>query len=165
MELPSNAASAIALRPVLPEDKEFLHEVYASTRADELSQVAWSETQLKAFLKMQLNARDQSYRMHYHEIDDRIILFRDHPIGRLIMVRTNEEIRLADIALLPEHRGSGMGTSLIKDLMNEASNTKRPIRLQVEKTNMHAKRLYHRLGFTTMSENMTHVQMEYQPGA
>jgi ribosomal protein S18 acetylase RimI-like enzyme len=165
VELPSNAASAVALRPVLPEDEQFLYEVYASTRADELTQVAWSEAQLKAFLKMQLNARDQSYRMHYAEIEDRIILSQNQPIGRLIVVRTNEEIRLADIALLPEHRGSGTGTSLIKLLMSEAGNTERPIRLQVEKTNMQAKRLYHRVGFTTTGENMTHVQMEYQPGA
>ncbi len=161
----TNAASAITLRPVLPEDQQFLYEVYQSARADELSQVVWNEAQLTAFLKMQLNARDQSYRLHYPEIDDRIILFGNQPIGRLIVVRTKEEIRLADVALLPEHRGSGMGTSLIKDLMIEAGNTKRPIRLQVEKPNVQARRLYDRLGFTVTGENMTHFQMEYQPGA
>jgi ribosomal protein S18 acetylase RimI-like enzyme len=163
VEPSSNAAPAVALRPVSPDDEQFLYEVYASTRRDELSQIPWSEAQLKSFLKMQLNARDQSYRMYYAGIDDRIILFQNQPIGRLIVVRGDEEIRLADIALLPEHRSSGTGTSLIKDLMTEAGETKRPIRLQVEKPNAAARRLYERLGFTTIGENITHFQMEYRP--
>jgi ribosomal protein S18 acetylase RimI-like enzyme len=159
----SNIASAISLRPILPEDAEFLYEVYASTRADELAGVGWDEAQLKTFLRMQLNARDQSYRMHYAEIDDRVILFNNQPIGRLIVIRTDEEIRLADIALLPEHRSSGTGTSLIKNLITDASKRQRPIRLQVEKPNERARRLYERLDFITTGENLTHFQMEYQP--
>jgi ribosomal protein S18 acetylase RimI-like enzyme len=164
MELNSETTRLVSLRPVLPGDEKFLYEVYRSTRADELSQVSWDETQLEAFLKMQLNARDQSYRMYYSGIDDRIIIFQNQPIGRLIVVRTNEEMRLADVALLPKYRRSGIGTSIIKDLLAEADNTKRPIRLQVEKTNEQAKRLYERLNFTTTSDNSTHFQMEYQPG-
>ena len=160
----SDLASAISLRPVLPEDAELLYEIYASTRRDELAQVPWSEEQLKIFLRMQLSARDQSYRMHYTEIDDRIILFEGQPVGRLILIRTEEEIRLADVALLPEHRSKGVGAVLIKDLMTEADRTKRPIRLQVEKPNGAARRLYDRMGFATTGENITHFQMEYQPG-
>src|ERR1044072_4889965 len=89
---PSNAASAITLRPLLPEDEQFLEEVYQSTRIDELAQIPWSEAQLKAFLKMQLKARDQSYRMHYSGLDDRIILFQEKKVGRLIVVRRDEDM-------------------------------------------------------------------------
>jgi ribosomal protein S18 acetylase RimI-like enzyme len=153
------------LRPMRLEDEQFLYEVYRSTRAEELAQVDWNEAQLKMFLQMQLNARDQSYRMHYPEIDDRIILINDRPGGRLIVVRGEEEIRLADVALLPEHRGKGIGTTLIRDLMNEAKLMGKPVRLQVEQMNVQARRLYERLGFTTTGENLTHVQMEYRPGA
>ena len=152
------------MRPVLPEDAELLYEIYASTRADELAQVPWTGAQLAAFLKMQLNARDQSYRMHYANVDDRIILFKGQPAGRIIVVRTEEEFRLADVALLPEYRGGGAGTSLIRDLMAEAGRARRPIRLQVERPNVRARLLYDRLGFTTTGENNTHFQMEYQPG-
>jgi ribosomal protein S18 acetylase RimI-like enzyme len=159
----SNITPAISLRPILPDDEQFLYEVYKSTRAGELAHIPWNEVQLKAFLLMQLNARDQSYRMYYAGMDDRIILFQNRPIGRLIVVRTNEEIRLADVALLPEYRSSGIGTSLIKELLAESDKTKRPIRLQVEKPNEQAKGLYERLGFTTTGDNSTHFQMEYQP--
>jgi len=161
----ADAASSYALRPILPGDEDFLSEVYAATRLEELAHVPWNEARLKAFLTMQLNARDQSYRMHYAEIDDRIILYGNQPIGRLIVARTDEEIRLADVALLPSHRNSGVGTTLIKELMEEAGRKARPLRLQVEKPNVRAKSLYDRLGFATMGENITHFQMEYQPDA
>jgi ribosomal protein S18 acetylase RimI-like enzyme len=162
---PSSAASALALRPVLPEDEQFLYEVYASTRADELAQVMWGEAQREMFLKMQLKARDQSYRMYYSEIDDRIILRDNQRVGRLIVVRADDEIRLADIALLLEHRGAGIASALIKDLMAEARVSNKPIRLQVETSNPKARSLYERLGFTTTGENVTHFQMEYRPSA
>ncbi|HKQ99539.1 MAG TPA: GNAT family N-acetyltransferase [Pyrinomonadaceae bacterium] len=160
-----DAAQFISLRAVQPADAQFLYEVYASTRAEELAQVQWPEAQLQAFLRMQLNARDQSYRMHYPSIDDHVILFKDEPAGRLILVRRDDEIRLADIALLPEYRSAGIGSVLIKGLMDEAKTSGKPIRLQVETQNRGAHSLYERLGFTTASETMTHFQMEYRPAA
>jgi ribosomal protein S18 acetylase RimI-like enzyme len=83
-------------------------------------------------------------------------------VGRLIVVRTDEQIRLADIALLPEYRRAGIGTSLIKDLMVEAQKADKPVRLQVETLNPQAKLLYERLGFIKTGETSTHFQMEYR---
>ena len=157
--------TAVALRPVTDADEQLLYEVYASTRADELAQVLWSEAQRAAFLKMQLTARDRSYRMHYPDIVDRIVVVGQQPAGRLIIVREGAEMRLADIALLPQYRRRGIGTALVKELMAEADETGRPLRLQVERPNEQAKRLYERLGFTTTGENDTHFQMEYRAGA
>jgi ribosomal protein S18 acetylase RimI-like enzyme len=160
-----NAPPSLALRPVvLPDDEQFLYEVYESTRADELAQIPWDEAQRKAFLKMQLNARHQSYRMYHKELDDRIILFKNQRAGRLIVSRTDEEINLVDIALLPEYRGVGIGTALIKDLFAEAGKMNRPVRLQVATMNPQAKRLYTRLGFSISGEDQMYIQMEWQKG-
>ena len=158
------ASAPLALRSVEPQDEQFLYEVYASTRAEELAQVAWAEAQSKAFLQMQLNLRDQAYRMHYPKLDDRIILFQNESVGRLIVARAEHEIRLIDIALLPEYRRAGVGASLIKELIREASASLKPVRLQVEKPNEQARLLYERLGFRTAGENDTHFQMEYSLG-
>ena len=155
---------AVALRPVEPGDERLLLEVYAGTRADELAQIPWAEAQREAFLRMQLTARDRSYRMYYQGLDDSVILFENRPVGRLLVVRGSEEFRLADIALLPEYRRAGIGTALVKDLMEEAGGRGLPLRLQVEKSNPEARRLYERLGFATTGENDTHIQMEYWPG-
>jgi ribosomal protein S18 acetylase RimI-like enzyme len=155
--------NAVALRPAAAEDEPLLLEIYASTRADELAQIPWAEAQREAFLRMQLAARDRSYRMYYQGLEDSVILFENRPAGRLLVVRGREEYRLADIALLPEYRRAGLGTALVKELMSEAGRRGLPLRLQVEKSNAHARRLYERLGFATTGENDTHFQMEYWP--
>ena len=156
--------AALALRRVMPEDERLLLEIYASTREDELAQIPWSEAQREAFLKMQLTARDRSYRMYYAGLEDRIILFNDQAVGRLLVVRGDEEFRLADIALLPEYRRAGIGTTLVRELMEEAGREQKPLRLQVEKSNPQARSLYERLGFATTGENDTHFQMEHRKG-
>jgi ribosomal protein S18 acetylase RimI-like enzyme len=165
IEQPADVAAKHALRPVLPEDEEFLFELYASTRADELAQIPWNEAQLKTFLRMQFKAREQSYRMHYPELQDRIILFQNERVGRFAFVHMDEWIRMVDIALLPEYCGVGIGTSLLKELIAGAKEEGKPIRLLVEKPNVQARRLYERMGFTTAGESLTHFQMEYRHDA
>ena len=155
--------AAVALRPVAPEDERLLLEIYAGTRADELAQIPWSEAQRDAFLGMQLAARDRAYRMYYPGLEDSVILLNGEAVGRLLVVRGDEEFRLADIALLPERRRAGIGTALVKGLIEEAGRENRPLRLQVEKSNAPALRLYERLGFATTGENDTHFQMEHRP--
>ena len=153
---------AVAMRPVAPEDERLLLEIYEGTRADELAQVFWGEAQREAFLRMQLTARDRSYRMYYAGLEDSIILSDGRAVGRLLVVRGDEEFRLADIALLPDYRRAGIGTALVKELIEEAGRLGKPLRLQVEKSNPQALRLYERLGFATTGENDTHIQMEHK---
>lgn len=155
-----NELARLRLRAIAPEDEAFVLEVYAGVRGEELAALGWNQAQQELFLKMQLRARDQSYLMYYPGLDDQIILYNNRPAGRLIVSRTDEAVRLVDISLLPQYRGKGVGTSLIKSLLTEAYETKRAVQLQVEKTNPQAFRLYERLGFIVLSENQTHVQME-----
>lgn len=155
-----NEKRRIGLRAIAPDDEAFLLELYRSTRAEEMAAWGLDKEQQELLLKLQLKARDQSYLMYYQGVDDRIILFKDESVGRLIVSRTDAEIRLVDIALVPGYRGSGVGTSLIKDLLTEADATGRTVRLQVEKTNPLARGLYERLGFMVTGENQTHFQME-----
>jgi ribosomal protein S18 acetylase RimI-like enzyme len=158
----SNEATTISLRAVTSEDEAFLYEVYASTRRDEMLSWGWDRTQQDAFLKMQFKAQHQAYAMEDEGTDTKIILLEGKPVGRLIVNRTEDEIRLTDIALLTEYRSSGIGTALIKDLFDEASRAGKPVRLHVLKNNR-ALRLYERLGFKTTGENGIHFQMEWIP--
>ena len=47
----------LSLRPIAPDDEELLFRVYASTRAEELAAVAWTDEQKAAFLRMQFAAQ------------------------------------------------------------------------------------------------------------
>lgn len=147
--------------PVSSEDQAFLFQVYASTRKDELSLWGWDEAMQNNFLKMQWTAQQQSYAQQFANSDHRIILLEDIPVGSVIISRSDQQIRLVDIALLPEHRNKGIGALCIQKLQDEAAFAGIPLHLSVIKTNP-AQHLYKRLGFLTVGEEGIHLRMEWQ---
>lgn len=150
---------SITLRPVDSNDDEFLFEVYASTRREEISAWGLDSTQQDAFLKMQFAAQRQSFETKDANRSHDIILLDDKPIGRLLVARSKEEIHLVDIALLNEFRGRQIGTTLIRNLFDESDENGKPVRLEVLKGNP-AAMLYERLGFVKTGARGMHVQME-----
>lgn len=152
----------IELRPAAAEDDEFQLELYATTRAEELAIVPWTVEQRAAFLRMQFAAQTTSYRMRFPAAEWSIILRDGVRAGRLIVERGPAEIRLIDIALLPEHRGLGTGTTLVTALQAEAARENKPLRLHVEARNR-ARRLYERLRFRPLAQRGLYLELEWWP--
>lgn len=150
------------LRLSLPEDREFLFRLYASTREHELSAFGWPPAQQEAFLRMQFNAQQQWYSATYSTAENQIIEQASEPIGRIIVQREPGIWRLVDISLLSEHRGRGIGGELIRALIKECGLSSAVLRLQVLNTNP-AQRLYSRLGFIKTGEDQIYTQMELRP--
>ena len=69
-----------------------------------------------------------------------------------------------DITLLPEYRGSGAGSQLLAQLMTEADNAGKPLRIYVESFNR-SLGLFERLGFSRAAEHGIHLLMEWMPNA
>jgi len=149
---------AITLRPIRTADESFLYQLYCSTRHDELAAWGWDAGQQEAFLRLQFRAQQQFYGQ-IAAADQQLVCLDEEPIGRLILIREQDAIRLADIALLPAQRGAGIGGSLIGAVLAEAVQAHKPVRLQVLPGNP-AIRLYERLGFAVIGENGTHFLME-----
>jgi GNAT superfamily N-acetyltransferase len=149
------------LRTVTPEDEQFLRAVYASTRAEELARVPWSDEQKRAFTDMQFAAQDADYRRNYPDAQYSIIEVQGVPAGRLYVDRGSKEIRIIDIALLPEHRRAGIGTSLLRALQDEARTTAKTLSIHVEKFNP-ARSLYHRLGFRQIEDKGVYLLLEWK---
>jgi ribosomal protein S18 acetylase RimI-like enzyme len=160
----SDLRPRITLRPVSAGDRDFLLQVYASTRDEELRLVDWSDDQKAAFVRMQFEAQDAYYREHYHPATFEVVEVDGEPVGRLYVARWEDEIRIIDVTLLPEHRGRGMGTSLIRALLDEAAASGKRLSIHVEKHNP-ARRLYERLGFAESADRGPYVLMEATPRA
>jgi GNAT superfamily N-acetyltransferase len=156
------SAPSITLRPACADDEPFLFDVYASTRLEELAPLGWSAEQQAAFLTQQFNAQHQYYQANYTDADFQVILLDDQPVGRLYIARWPEEIRLIDIALLPEYRNAGVGSRLLADLLAEATAEGKPVRIHVEKFNP-ALRFYERLGFSRIDDRGVYWFMEWSP--
>lgn len=147
----SEDAASIALRPATDDDRELLFDVYASTRADELAPVPWTAEQKRAFLRQQFDAQDRWWRLQYPDCSFQVIEIDGRAAGRLYVDRREREIRLVDIALLPELRRRGVGTRLIGELQREAEASGRTLTIHVERFNP-ARALYDRLGFHEIGE-------------
>ena len=156
--MPDDDALPISWRSATAADAAFCFSVYASTRAEELATWGWGVAQQEIFLKMQFAAQAASYRATFPGASHAIVLRGDRPVGTLIVNHTAEEIRLVDVAFLPQHRGAGLGTEVIRRLQAEAHGSGRPLRLQVLRTSR-AARLYARLGFITTGGDEMRVEM------
>ena len=155
---------AIQLRPITETDEPFLSDLYASTRTEELAPVPWSEEQKRSFLEMQFRAQAIHYRTHYSSAQFLIIEKEGKSIGRLYIHRRPDEIRIVDISLLSEHRGNGIGTALLRDVMQEGEMSGRPVSIHVEHFNP-AMRLYDRLGFRHVDTYGVYHLMEWRAPA
>jgi ribosomal protein S18 acetylase RimI-like enzyme len=152
----------VALRPVEPGDEELLFRIYASTRADELAVVPWDDAQKLAFLRAQFDAQHRWYREHYASGSSDIVVIDGEPGGRLYVFRGEAEIRIVDIALLPEQRGNGAGTALLRDLLAEADAAGKRVTIHVERFNA-ALRLYERLGFKVTEDKGVYLLLQRSP--
>ena len=151
-----------SLRAATAEDTEFLAAVYASTRMEELEATDWTDDQKTSFCRMQFTAQDSHYRQHYPTAVYDVILSAGKPVGRLYVDRWKREIRIVDIAILPEHRDKGIGTQLLLDLQREAAGVDKSLSIHVERFNP-ALRLYERLGFRMLEDKGVYFLMEWTP--
>ena len=147
------------LRPATLADREFLVGVYRSTRSEELAVTGWSEAEVGAFVRMQFDLQDRHYADAFPDAERSVVVLGDLPIGRLYVHRGDREIRILDIALLPEFRRRGIGRDLLEAILAEGSRSGRPVRIHVEAGNP-ALSLYERLGFVHVADEGVYRLME-----
>jgi ribosomal protein S18 acetylase RimI-like enzyme len=153
---------SITFRPETPEDREFIYRVYASTREMELNMVPWTHEQKDAFCRQQSDAQRAHYDKMYEGSEYLIVLRDGEPIGRLYLHSVEGDFLVLDIALLPEHRGSGIGGMLMRDLMDQAAARNQVVSIHVEQYNP-AIHLYERLGFVPIDQYGVYHRMEWRP--
>ncbi len=157
----------VTLRPARSEgpdnDLAFLRAVYAASRAEELKQaIGWSAAQKAAFLTSQFEAQHSHYHSYFPNARYDVIYRGEKAVGRYYVAALEGELRVMDIALLPEERGRGIGERLIRDLLDEASRSSCFVSLHVEENNR-AKRLYERLGFAEVEDQGVYKLMHWRP--
>ena len=152
--------NAITVRDEQPQDEAFLFELFSSTRQAELDAWGWPPELRSNWLQLQFRA-SQGHHTTFPHAEFQIVLLDGVKAGRLILQRTPAELQLVDLALLPQHRNAGIGAALLQRIFGEAAATKKPLRLQVFKTNR-AVRFYQRLGFVPTGETELHFEMEWR---
>jgi RimJ/RimL family protein N-acetyltransferase len=159
-EAASITVANVILRPVEPADEPFLLELYAATRTEEMALVPWSEAQKKSFIEQQFNAQQEHYKKNYPDASHDVIICDRRNVGRIYVARLPTAIRIVDITIAAAERNRGIGTGLIRRLMQESERTSKPLTIYVEAFNPSV-RLFQRLGFLPGEEQGIHVLMEW----
>jgi ribosomal protein S18 acetylase RimI-like enzyme len=157
-----DAISAPSLRAITRDDLPFLFRVYASTREEELARVPWTDEQKEAFLRQQFEAQHAWWQEHYTGASFDVVLVAGKPAGRLYVDEWEREIRIVDIALLPEYRGAGLGARLVREVLARGDAAGKAVSIHVERNNP-ALRLYERLGFRLVEDKGVYLLMSRPP--
>jgi GNAT superfamily N-acetyltransferase len=157
---------SVHLRPATSADKTFLETLFFEVHVDEFRLMGLPEPELKALLQLQLRAQRMGYAKDFADAKDSIIVTGDeapNAIGRLLVAYRRDVNHLVDIALVPSHRGQGIGTVLIAKLLDHSTRQGISVRLHVRPGNP-AFHLYSRLGFRLIGGG-EHLEMEFRPGS
>lgn len=151
---------SVTFRNETAGDLEFAAALYASTREEELRPVPWTDEQKQFFLRSQFDAQSVHYHQHYSDAEYLIIERGGAAAGRLYLHWNRDDLRIIDIALMPEHRGHGIGHEILVALQSEAAAKECSVSIHVERNNP-AMRLYERLGFQPVDEHGMYLLMQW----
>jgi GNAT superfamily N-acetyltransferase len=152
----------LTLRPITADDLPFLLSVFVGTRLEELSQTDWTTEQKAAFLQQQFSAQHTHYQANYPTARFQVIELQGSAVGRLYVDRRPDQIRVVDIALLPEQRGHGIGTTLLAAIQGKGRQAGVPVTIHVERFNP-ALRWYECLGFRVEQDKGVYLFLKWNP--
>jgi GNAT superfamily N-acetyltransferase len=153
----------VSLRPSGPEDDEFLYQVYFLHRQPEFAALGLPEAQVDEILRGQSQAQIIAYSSRFTGSSYDIVLKDEEPAGRIWVARQKDEMRIVDMAMLPNLRSAGIGTELVKRLQAEAQAAGLPIRATVARFNPGSLRFHERLGFRIVGEDPVNLLLEWKP--
>jgi ribosomal protein S18 acetylase RimI-like enzyme len=157
-----NLAERVSLRPVvLPDEEDFLIELYYTTRED-IQLAPIDEEEKRKLSLMQYGLQKEHYTTYYPDSSHDIIMFDGERVGRLWTARYEKELLGIDLAIMPEYRNLKIGTFLLENLGKEAAETNRIFSFHVLKLNVKAIRLYERLNCKFVGETEMHYTMQWQ---
>ena len=142
------ATAHLTRRPATDADLDLLYSILRAALGPYVEQTwgMWDDAaQRKRF--------DQVTRAADHDI----IELDGLPIGCLCL-KTDTEVHLIRLFILPEFQNHGFGTRILREVTALADEQRLPIRLRVLRVNP-ARRLYERHGFAVVEENETHYTM------
>lgn len=162
LDWPRASDAGLCFRTISETDREFLSDLYASTRWGELAPTGWHDAQKREFLAQQFAAQHAHYMQHYPQAEWLLIEKAGADVGRLYVVQWPRELRIIDIALIPAARRLGIGSAVLGDLIARAAGN--PVTIHVERANR-ALSLYRRLGFREIEDKGVYLLLERPHGS
>jgi ribosomal protein S18 acetylase RimI-like enzyme len=146
-----NTAPEISLRPAKPGDYDFAAALYFESTKRLLTKLGrWQERRVVA-----------RFRRAFKPEQTQVICSGGSDIGWMQVSQSTDGFHLHQLHIVDRFRNRGIGTSLIRALLDRAQAMGRPVALNVIRGNP-AISLYRRLGFRVVGEDEEKFQMRWQ---
>jgi GNAT superfamily N-acetyltransferase len=138
--------NGIRLRPSRPNDAAFERMLHDANRWD-LAFVDGDAEVVRSLLDMQHAAQTEGHGAQFPDALYYIIEKTGTACGRLVLDVSETEVRVVDIALIPEAQGTGIGPTVLGAVQTVAGQIGAPVVAMMQRINTGAIRAYQRLGF------------------
>jgi ribosomal protein S18 acetylase RimI-like enzyme len=146
-----NTAPEISLRPAQPGDYDFAAALYLDSTKKLLTALGrWQERRVVA-----------RFRRGFKPEQAQVICSGGTDIGWMQVSRSADGFHLRQLHIVDRFRNCGIGTTLIRALLDRAQATGQPVSLNVIRGNP-AISLYRRLGFRVVGEDEEKLRMRWQ---
>jgi ribosomal protein S18 acetylase RimI-like enzyme len=160
----SSPVGVLHLRPERDEDRDFRYRLFCDSRQPEFA-LLLAPAAFQQIMTHQFHAQTVNYRAQFPQARFDIIELSGEPIGRIVVDRPGTMLHIVDQAIIPELRSRGIGTAIMRALMDEASAAGLPVRLAVASESDPSLRLYLRLGFVPIKTVPLYMELELRASA
>jgi ribosomal protein S18 acetylase RimI-like enzyme len=127
----------LTLRAAAESDREFLYDLHCRTMRKVIETTwRWED----AWQRQEFDRRFGEHSVSVIDVDGR-------RAGGLFVETKPDSLYIHEIQVLPEYQGRGVGTAVLRDVIERAARRGLAVTLSVVSANPGAKRLYERLGF------------------
>ena len=156
-------AGVFRLRPETAGDQSFLFTLFRSHALTELAAMPVDDATRDALVRMQFQAQTAGYRGQFPDARFDVVEQEGSPIGRLIVDEGEAFGCIVDFALIPDHRGRGIGAAILSGILDRFAPVGRPMRCKVLSHNEASIRMCRRVGFQQIDEQPPFLQLEWRP--
>jgi RimJ/RimL family protein N-acetyltransferase len=146
----------------VPEDDAFRFQLFCDSRLPEWYAVALDPAVRAQLMRHQFEGQTATYAARFPKARFDIIEMAGEPVGRIVVNRLGNMVHIVDHAIVPSLRNQGMGTAIMRALMDEAARAAQPVRLKVASSNDPSLRLYLRLGFVPIASIPAYIELEWR---
>jgi ribosomal protein S18 acetylase RimI-like enzyme len=152
----------LTLRPEREDDQAFRYRLFCRSRPPEWDMVQIDPQVREQLMQHQFEAQTKGYLTQFPKARFDIIELDGELIGRIVVDRPDDIVLIVDQAIVPHLRNNGIGTAIMRTLMDEARERAIPVRLMVGSSNDPSLRLYLRLGFVPIADTPMYIELEWR---
>lgn len=151
----------ITFEPITPAHKELIYDIFRDIHPELTSIEGMAEDQMEMMLRFQFEIRQEQLRQLYPDAQYNLIIFDGEAAG-LVYTDSGSDLRIIEIGLFEKYRRKGIGSYVIRNIIEKADTLDKNVSLQVLWCNNTAYQFYKKLGFSLLHNNGAVYEMIYR---